>query len=221
MHGLNKRFINNKRAFLDKHLVLYAVEKALGRSNTGQELPVFEFDLRPMEDIINETGHVFKACELRKIGEWVGFGRTGHKRKIGFFTHPLRAYFLPWGSGKTYRGRLGVQADVFFTPTMNGCTFAAEGFGLTPLVAHSNFVNPTTTMVDQGLIDNDINGYFGTSNPAIHLIKNAYKRPAIADEDYAATVIGLRIGGGWQFFYQNYKVEPGAKFTALSMCTPL
>ncbi|MGH7155555.1 MAG: hypothetical protein ACREF3_16630, partial [Acetobacteraceae bacterium] len=138
----------------------------------------------------------------------------------GFFTHPIRAYFLPYGSGSTRSGNLGVGADFFFTPTLNGCTFAASDNGVAPTVAHSNYVD-ASTKIDQPRIGQDLNGIFGTARPAVCLVKTDYKRPTTGSKDYRVTVVGFRSPAGWRFFYQQYRVKEGKAHRPLNTCVEL
>ena len=194
--------------------------QALG--TTGTELPVEDFDLRKVGGIINQ-GVAAKAYELRKLTEVKGAGAATKVRKVSGSTHVIRAYFLPWGPNKTYSGRLGVNADFFFTPTLNGCTFAHSGNGPTPSVAHANFVDLVTTITDQNAIDADLALKFGAA-PASTLIKTTYKQPALGLEDYRATVVGVRTTNTWSFYYQNYRVEllHGALVkSGVNLCLPI
>jgi hypothetical protein len=107
---------------------------------------------------------------------------------------------------------------------MNGCTIAHSGNGPNPSVAHSNFVNPVTTMSDQNAMDNDLTAVFGGAMPPQTLIKATYKHPAIGLEDFKATVIGIRTGNSWSFYYQNYKVDlVGGSLVSsgVNLCVPI
>jgi hypothetical protein len=231
MHGANQRFMNGKTNWLANHLIVYNVDPAQGGRNpfgqglgtVGATLPIQQFDLRKIGAIHMEHGGQAKEYELRQLTET---NRNAPARKVGRRTHAIDAYFLPWGSGKTYCGRLGINADFFFTPTLNGCTFVYSDNGPNPSVAHSNFVDPATTLTDQVAITNSLNAAFGGAAPPNRLIKTDYKRAPIAGEDYCATVIGIRTGNSWRFYYQNYKTEPtgGGKLatnTGVDLCVEI
>lgn len=231
MDGANERFMTKKAAWLADHLIQYAVNKVGGGDNpfgqglgtVGAELPVEDFDLRKVGDIINQ-GSSAKAYELRKLTETTGSGDKAKARNVTSSTHVIRAYFLPWGPNKTYCGKLGNNADFFFTPTLNGCTFAHSGNGPNPEVAHANFVDSITTITDQNAIDTDLSAKFGGVAPANTLIKSTYKLPATGLEDYRATVVGIRTGNDWDFYYQNYKVELQAGSlvnSGINLCVPI
>jgi hypothetical protein len=229
MDGANQRFMHGKTTWLADHLIIYNVARGTSGNPFGDtavtantELPVHDFDLRKIGNIQTEAGGQAKEYELRGLND-VNPNQT---RTIHRSTHAIRAYFLPWGPGKTWCGKLGVNADYFFTPTLNGCTFVWQGVtatnaGPTPSVGHSNFVNALTQQIDQGAMNNDITNKFGALPPN-QLVKTDYKRVPVAEEDYRSTVIGIRTGNTWRFYYQNYKVEsPGGgkvNNTSLGLC---
>lgn len=91
---------------------------------------------------------------------------------------------------------------------MNGCTFATEGAN-NPLVIHSNHANKVTEQIDQGRIDQDIQGLLPGGAAAV-LRRNDYKPPAgvaVGSEDYKVTIVGIRKPSGWEFHYQKYKQD--------------
>lgn len=221
MDGANQRFMTGKANWLASHLIVYNVFSGSanpynqGLGTVGTTLPIQQFDLVKIGAIQMENGGRAKEYELRALNQ----------RNTGRFTRAINAYFLPWGSGKSYCGRLGINADYFFTPTLNGCTFVYSDNGPTPSVAHSNFVDPVTTLTDQVAITNSLNTAFGGAAPPNRLIKTDYKRAPIAGEDYRTTVIGIRNGNSWSFYYQNYMAEShgGGRMThtGLDLCVPI
>jgi hypothetical protein len=227
--GANERFKQGKATWLANHLIVYNVDRSSGGANpfnqglgtVDAELPVQDFDLRKIGSMMTEAGGSAKEYELRKLDEVDGAGI----RKITSRTHAIRAYFLPWGGMRTYTGKLGINAEFFFTPTLNGCTFAHRGNGPSPSVAHSNFSNPLTQMADQNAMDGDLQTKFGGAMPPHMLVKTDYKRIPVGLEDYRSTVVGIRNGNTWNFYYQNYKAESlgGGKVTktGLGLCTPI
>ena len=108
---------------------------------------------------------------------------------------------------KTYEGTLGTNADYFFTPTVNGCSFAADSGGMSPRVAHSNHANLATQLIDQAAIDTDLNTIYGLAGPDLALRKADYKGPPVGTSDYMATIVGFRTAGGWSFHYQRYRQD--------------
>ncbi|MGH7050934.1 MAG: hypothetical protein ACREFV_09425 [Acetobacteraceae bacterium] len=210
MDGANERFKANPTQWIADHLIVYNVGRGganpfgQGPGAVGTELSVHDFDLRKIGAIQTEGGTVAKEYELRELTEGIDIGVL---RKPTIATHTIRAYFLPWGTKSTYCGRLGVAAKYFFTPTLNGCTFAHSGAGPNPSVAHSNFVDQLSTIADQGAMNADLAQKFGGLAPPNTLVRATYKRAPIGEEDYRATVIGIRTGNTWNFYYQNYKYE--------------
>ena len=212
MQGANKQFINGKATWLGNNLILYNVGRGManpfnqplvqggGGAGTGTELPVQNFDLRQIPQVTHRKGHAVNAYELYAMTD------GGRAHATGRFTHNIRAYFLPWGSGRSYEGTLGNNADFFFTPTLNGCSFAASTGG-NPRVVHSNHANIATQSIDQGLIDADLNNIFGVHGPDRSLKKATYKQAPVGTEDYRATIIGIRGATGWKFYYQRYKTD--------------
>lgn len=234
MDGANQRFMEGKERWLANHLIVYNASRATGGANpfnqnlgtVDTELPVQEFDLRKIGSMQTEAGGSAKEYELRLLRETDNKpdGSAG-TRKVTGSTHAIRAYFLPWGGGRTYCGKLGINAEYFFTPTLNGCTFGWRGHGPSPSVAHSNFANPVTQQADQNAMDADMTTKFGGSLPAHMLVKTDYKRAPIGLEDYRSTVVGIRAGNTWHFYYQNYKAESlgGGKVTktGIGLCIPI
>jgi hypothetical protein len=230
MDGANQRFMNGRSAWLADHLILYQVTQsgAWGNNPYNQAtgtiattLPIYRFDLRKLGGIIN-NGAAAKAYELHALDDLPSQQTT---RTTGMLTHPIDAYFLPWAGNTTFRGQLGNGARFFFTPTLNGCTFAYEGVGPNVSVAHSNFVG-ANQLADQNAMDNDLAAVFGHA-PAHTLIKTTYKPAVFAAgaADYRAMVIGIRTGNTWNFYYQNYYVSlnPGAAVTqtGVGLCTAI
>ena len=177
MKGANNGFMLNKAEWLKRHLIIYDVVAGFPNpfnqdpGNVGTPLPTFEFDLREIGSIINGDT---TAKEYRLVKMTDAIRLNGPSRKVSSHTHIIKAYFLPWGQGVTYCGKLGIDADFFFTPTLNGCTFAINGSGPAVSVAHSNFVDLSTERIDQAVIDNDLKQKFGVA-PDTCLVKTDYR----------------------------------------------
>ena len=79
MDGANERFMGGKSQWLADHLILYAVMKknvsgdpfGQGHTAINAELPIHDFDLRKIGDIINNAAPG-KCYELRKLDEFTG-----------------------------------------------------------------------------------------------------------------------------------------------------
>lgn len=212
MNGANAEFIKKKAAWLQKNIIFYKVNmgaanpmsQTAGTAGLGGELPIASLDLRPVPAVKNTANKDVKAHELYMMNDLVNKSET---RVVTSSTHVLKAYFLAWGSQKTYEGTLGSNADFFFTPTVNGCSFAASSGGLSPRVAHSNHANLATQLIDQVHIDADLNTIFGVAGPDLALRKADYKGPPMGTSDYMATIIGIRGPTSWSFFYQRYRQD--------------
>lgn len=166
-------------------------------------MPIAAFDLRPIPSVKDPANQKYKAYAFHLLGDLTGT-KKDKARKVGSHTHGINAYFLAWGSQRTYEGLLGTNADYFFTPTVNGCSFAASNNGMHPRVAHSNYANIATQLIDQTQIDNALNNIFGVAGPNLALRKADYKVAPLGTEDYMATIIGFRLNYGWEFYYQRY-----------------
>ena len=215
MDGANQRFMAQRAGFLRDNIIFYnvghsALANPLGQAlvapGTGGELPIGEFDLRPMGQVAHQTKGTRNGYVLHQMTDMTGAAKN-KARRIGFGTHRIRAYLLAWGSMSSYEGTLGDNADFFFTPTVNGCSFAASN-GVAPRVVHSNHANVATQKIDQAQIDADLTQIFGAAGPDITLKKADYKgRAATGASDYMATIIGFRDphANTWRFYYQRYK----------------
>ena len=211
MNGANKSFMKSPTDWLASNLIVYNVSQAGHGSDNpfgqqlgtiGTELPTEDFDLRKLGSIVNAGGKA-KEYDLKQLDEAVN--KKGKARKVSDNTHVIKAYFLPWGPGQTYSGKLGANASYFFTPTLNGCTFAYSGSASAPSVAHSNFVD-ANTITDQNAIDTDLAAKFGGAAPATTYVKTDYKRGG-PKMDYRAMVVGVREGTDWSFYVQEYSVD--------------
>lgn len=211
MDGANAQLISKKAAWLKDNMIFYNVghaalanplNQALVAAGTGGVLPIAAFDLRKIPSVKDGVNKTYKAFALHQLADNTGANKDV-ARTVGKHTHAINAYFLAWGSNKTYEGQLGNGADFFFTPTVNGCSFAATT-GATPRVVHSNHANLATQKIDQGLIDADLGAIFGVGGPDVTLKKANYKGAAVGTADYMATIIGIRTHTGWTFYYQRY-----------------
>jgi hypothetical protein len=212
MKGANHEFMKEKAAWLQKHMIFYNVgnaatanpaDQAANTGGAGGELPIQAFDLRPMPSVRGPGGKKLKAYELHLMADTTAKG----PRKTGSSTHSINAYILAWGSLKTYEGTLGMNADYFFTPTVNGCSFAASSNGMAPRVAHSNHANLATQLIDQNRIDADLNVIYGAAGPDLTLKKADYKGATTGTADHMATIVGFRTFAGWAFYYQRYEQD--------------
>ncbi|RKG83443.1 hypothetical protein [Corallococcus terminator] len=63
-------------------------------------------------------------------------------------TQKVRAYFLPWSTGKGYHLTLHATADIdfFATAPLNGCCLYANGLARKPVIVHSNYDSERLTV---------------------------------------------------------------------------
>lgn len=114
-------------------------------------------------------------------------------------------YYLPYVQNQTRSMRLADKGSLFFTDTIDGCTFAA-GPGGAPVVSHLNYteendegVRAVGGKIDQGKIDSELNKLYGAQKIAA-LKKADYRK---SDAIPNVTVLGVRGDGGWRFVYQR------------------
>lgn len=187
--GENERFIEQKEAYLNTHFLLWRDHQSL----VGKG--IYEFDLKVdrSAQIQSTGGAAVTACVLTPM--------SGRGKKAGRYTHGISAYYLPFQPNRAFHHTLTDDVDFCFTPTLNGCTFVVGG-GATPLISHYNYVDDPTSMnptVDQGKIDRHILARHGGG--ATVLRRADYKVGAAID--YKVTIVGIRTGGAWNFYYQR------------------
>ena len=186
--GLNKKFIAEKAAFLQDYFLIWKGDQTLNAKG------VYSFDI--MRDkatrITNSAGKSMKACTLTTM--------TGRGKAVGSDTNDILGYYVPYGHNEAFHHRLVDNVDFCFTPTLNGCTFVV-GSGATPLVSHYNYqTGPVDApTIDQAKIDQRINNRYGGNYTALR--RGNYKLgPRM---EYKATIVGIREGDGWHFYYQR------------------
>ena len=148
--------------------------------------------------------------------------RVGHDRSApGKHTHGIPAYFLGWQQGRCFSRQIGNAYNLFLTPQLTGCTFVAVGTNRgTMTVAHFNgrmsveirkacvangWAHPEPLYANEGDINRQITAWNWHTRPYRHAFRPAhYPR-----ENDVATIIGCRIRGAWQFYYQiNEVISP-------------
>lgn len=190
--GENRKFIEQKAAYLEDHFIV------IDDLNTyvGQPKDVYEFDLKVDKSarMTGASGRRVKVVKLRAMGK--------RGTKAGGRTNAIVAYYLPYAKNHGFHHRLTEDVDFCFTDTMNGCTFVV-GSGPTPLVSHYNFVDGTTQQIDQGKIDRHINRRYQHGFTALR--RDDYKTGEGMDQ--RVTMIGIRDGGVWSFYYQRQSMD--------------
>ncbi len=127
------------------------------------------------------------------------------------------AYICPYADNQSHSIQLGNASNLMFTAEMTGCSF---GVGIPGphgdvLVTHSNekdLATPTSTAPqEQGQLQQLQN--LGTDFKMLQ--PSSYREfDAANDIDFRATTVGIRSGGKWEFWYQNYNATAGDRSVA-------
>jgi len=129
--------------------------------------------------------------------------------------HPIKAYWAPWDKNTGWSVQLGVDADFFFTQTMDGCTLGISS-GANPMVTHANYRRR-----------NDDNK--ASESRTVRKIRQHHQNAHTTDVDkwlrkgqYAATsaektagynrlvtALGIRnrVTGQWRFYWQRRQID--------------
>jgi hypothetical protein len=113
----------------------------------------------------------------------------------------IPAYYLAYTPNSTQSITLGDKADLFITDTMTGCSFGAMS-GSNPKVAHLNYTmgaDPAAP-IDQVKTGTEMTKVFG-GPPSVQLNKTDYINAK--GQNGNVTVVGVRKGNGWEFYYQR------------------
>ena len=139
---------------------------------------------------------------LDQDGQDMACWELRHETSLGF---DALVYYLPYLQNQTRSMRLADKGSLFFTDTIDGCTFAAGPEG-NPVVSHLNYteendegVRAVGGKIDQAKIDSELTSLYG--NQKISALKKADYRKSDAIPN--VTVLGVRGPGGWRFVYQR------------------
>jgi hypothetical protein len=205
--GANDLFITNPRNFLKNNILIvnisnnanhgkFPVPQAGG--NCGQTITV---NISKSKD---DRGQIGKSttCPVYYVDEQVGAKNT--------YSHAFTAYYLPYHNNNFATMNLGTAADVFFTDSMNGCSFGRDNTG-NPRVAHLNYTEKKVegAAIDQTAIDNQFDRLFGP-NGGQRFVRDQYKT---GPGDYV-TLVGVRANGQWTFMYQH-RTQSGLGLTKM------
>ena len=203
--GANKSFLSNPSNFLQNNVLTIDVQSLIVTApavGTGIPTNGPKFNAGATININIEKDTMNSG--LKANGDETSVYKvTEAKGCRSIASHRFSAYYLPFFGNDFRTMTLGTGADFFFTDTMNGCSFAC-GPGTSPKVGHFNQMD-VHNMIDQHAIDLDIAGQFpgGTLKD---LKKPTYKNSVA----HKASLIGIRTGGTWSFYYQIYEIV-GAK----------
>lgn len=216
MKKQNKKYKDDKSAYLTGHLLNFVVVRVPGDQGTAhnnianlwEHDGVEDFDLAPNDimKVEDSTGAAIKASDLNRLGARRVAGTTDIVES-GHFTKPISAYYLPFKAGEGHTMQLGANADYFFTPTLNGCTFVC-GTGNNPQVSHLNLQN-INGQIDQTAMNNMALAIHG-ANTQFYVRRADYKDLAMGQsEDLQCMVVGFRGHTRWVFYRQRYKLDFG------------
>lgn len=133
----------------------------------------------------------------------------------------FRAYWLPYRTGEAHCIKLGDGADLMFTTTMDGCTFAAGGDKSGPLVSHTNLQKTVLgeKKVDPARIDQEVMRIHRWETTYVQINKPDYQfaTDSFAGQGGKITTFGVRdpASNQWEFWIQKRQLfEPAASLTA-------
>jgi hypothetical protein len=216
MEKQNAKFMERKATFLDQKLIKFGVVRSAGDQGDAHaahahvyehdEIAEFDLALDATQPVQNAGGNVIKAVVLNRFGQRYKPGGNGVIKAQGGYSKPISAYYLPFKPGEGHMMQLGNAADYFFTPTLNGCTFACGTGALTPTVSHLNLQN-VHGAINQPAMDAMVLTIHGVNTQFV--VRRAdYKDIAMgAQEDLQAMIVGFRGMLGWKFHMQKFKVD--------------
>jgi hypothetical protein len=152
----------------------------------------------------------------------------------------VRAYFLPWSSGKAYQLTLHATSDVAFfaTAPLNGCCLFANGLERKPTVVHSNYDSPRLIVafdaeqtVEQQFAANALHQmkaytqFYGKLESALEKQLSGWQKGTPTTQfgpaqylhigGAQARVFGFNRGGEWTLYYNLERVTMnGGRITA-------
>jgi len=197
--GANKAFLANPVSWMRTNLLIVALQettniptddariasglKAVPKYRDGQ-LVTCDITVHPTDTAVSHGGGGCKA--------YIVTTATGAAHN---YSHRFNAYFLPFFGNDFRTMRLDPTqfppgADIFFTDSVNGCSFVA-GPGANPKVGHFNRTTGPQQVADQNAMDHDIGLEFA-GGIVVKLTKATYKANSVGK---AATVFGVKQGG--------------------------
>jgi hypothetical protein len=204
MEKLNKTFIADPAAFLQDHVIEYSVSLRAGEAERGNRVRtlargIHDFDLTSVDA---HLGGVVLRPWSERGDRW------------NWFSHPIRAFWLPWRLGETVSADLGSDeargALFFFTSQLDGCRFEI-GPGTEPLVAHipantDGVTDPSQVVRQRDALD------WRNAESARLFGEDARPRRFSQTRDYAVSRVANIIGkkgnnGRWQFWAQGINPE--------------
>ncbi len=202
--GANKAFLANIQNFLANNIIIIDLQEnvKLTGLTVGANSVKYVSGVCLTVDLVRDTNNEGRKTNGTLIPVYRVIRATGLPSVA---SHRFKAYYLPFRSNDVRTMNLnptnhgGKDAKVFFTDTMNGCSFAC-GPGANPKVGHFNRTvgGNDSAGIDQGAIDVDINNEFG-GGTRYEVKRNDYKT-GVADY---SSLMGVKTGGNWQFYWQR------------------
>ncbi len=176
--------------------------------------------LLTLEDVTNIYGGVQRDRNRKGVyalNNWIQ-GTTQSKATRIYRVRPavatdaesFAAYICPYRTDASLSKQLGNAASLMFTAEMSGCSF---GIGIQSkagvLVMHSNEARLAT----QDSTDPQVQGQLQalqTGNASARMLQPGMYRHVDDDGmDTRSTTLGIRVGGKWEFWYQNFNFGVG------------
>jgi hypothetical protein len=204
MLKLNKTFIADPEAFLRNHVIEYSLSLRAAEGERGNRVLTLARGIHDF-DLTTTDAHL-GGVVLRPWGE--------RGNRSNWFSHRIRAFWLPWRLGQTVSVDLGSQeangAKFFFTSQFDGCRFEI-GTGAEPLVAH----NPAATdgVTDPSMQVRQRDALNWRNAESVRLFgEDARPRRFSQTRDYnvsrVANVVGKKGDNGrWRFWAQGITEE--------------
>ena len=204
--GANKAFLANPVSWMRTNLLIVALQETTSAPTTDTKIksglkaaPKYRDGVLVSCDITVHPTDTATAAGGGSRKAYIVTGATGVAHK---HSHRFNAYYLPFFNNDFRTMRLDPTqfppgADMFFTDSVNGCSFAA-GPGANPKVGHFNRTTGPQALADQNAMDHDIGMEFG-GGTVVKLTKATYKGTSISK---AATVFGFNNNGAWTFYWQ-------------------
>ena len=205
MKGYNAEFLKDPLGFFRRHVIL--MNSAVGTNPPD----VMDMDLVPasMWKRLKDERSGFdkknwsKEENVTVVGAEQAFYLTPFERSSpSKYAHPIRAYWLHYQQGQVKQLQLGGSANLMFTPTLNGCTFAV-GPGTTPIVVHANYQTSGSDgrRIDQTKMDTEI----GKIITPVKIFRKAdYESADLPSVN--VTVLGINTDQ-WRFYWQSRAPE--------------
>ncbi|MFP4348400.1 MAG: hypothetical protein ACOC0H_07820 [Thermodesulfobacteriota bacterium] len=182
--GNNKKFIRNPVDFMRTHQLMISPQ---GIGSQSLQMGGMDIDIVP----IDSQNPQFVRLE--------NYSMRSHSRGA----QPVKAFYLPAIFNNTSTLTIDNTRDFMFTADLSGCLFAAYGPNSSSLtVEHVNVRTPSAQVPivprATAIINGNYNFYKILSPVPIHGANTGNVKTYTAN----SSVIGIRSGGGWQFYYK-------------------